>query len=75
MTIFKVKNGFRKYFAQSRHFPAIKDDIGEAVVQLQLKKLPVEQAAELRKNLIGGGYNPDEPKVDSRFLEWMRRSR
>lgn len=53
-------------------FPCDKEDVGEAVVQLQLRKLPVDQASELRKSLIGGGYNPDEPKVDSKFLEWMR---
>lgn len=56
-------------------FPCDKEDVGEAVVQLQLRKLPLEQASELRKNLIDGGYNPDEPKVDSKFLEWMRRQK
>jgi len=69
---FQSDQFIQKVFRAIASFPCDKEDVGEAVLQLQLKNLPVEQASELRKNLIGGGYNPDEPKVDSKFLKWMR---
>lgn len=65
----------QEVFRAVASFPCDKEDVGEAVVQLQLKKLPVEKASELRNDLVLGGYNPDEPKVDSKFLEWMRRQK
>ena len=53
-------------------FPCDKEEFGEAVLQLQLKKLPPEQSAQLRSSLMAEGYNPEEPKVDAKFLEWIR---
>lgn len=53
-------------------FPFDKEGLAEAFIQLQLKKLPPEQSSQLRSSLIAEGYNPEEPKVDSKFLEWMR---
>lgn len=44
------------------------DEIGKAIIQLRMKEVPEANYSELQKQMIAHGYNPDEPKIDSRFL-------
>jgi hypothetical protein len=53
-------------------FPCNKEELGEALIQLLLKKLPPEKALELRQGAMAEGYNPDESKIDAKFREWKR---
>lgn len=62
----------RRVFRAVALFPFNEEDFAEASVLLHLKTLPPEKSAQLRSSLIAEGYNPEEPKVDSKFLEWIR---
>ena len=61
-----------RVFRAAASFPLSEEDYGEASVLLHLKNLPPEKSALLRSSLMAEGYNPEEPKVDSKFLEWIR---
>lgn len=61
-----------RVFRAVASFPFTEEEFGEATVLLHLKNLPAEKSAQLRSSLISEGYNPEEPKVDSKFLEWIR---
>ena len=61
-----------RVFRAVASFPFTEEEFGEATMLLHLKKLPPEKSAQLRSSLIAEGYNPEEPKVDSEFLEWIR---
>lgn len=64
----------QRVFGAVASFPLNEEDFAEAALQLQLKKLSPEKSSQLRAGLIAEGYNPAEPKVDARFLEWIRRA-
>ncbi len=52
-------------------FPFTEADLAEATVLLQLKNLPPEKSFQLRTSLVEQGYDPEEPKVDVKFLKWI----
>ena len=52
--------------------PCNKSDVAEAFVLAKLKELPEEAASKFKAELIAGGYDPQEPKIDAKFLSWMR---
>ncbi len=61
-----------RVFRAVASFPFTEEEFGEATVLLHLKTLPPEKSALLRSSLISEGYNPEEPRLDSKFLEWIR---
>ena len=49
--------------------PCDKNDLGEAMLPMILAQNPSELAA-----LLAGGYNPEEPNVDRKFLDFLRKN-
>jgi hypothetical protein len=59
-------------FKAAATLPCDKEEIGEAIVQLMMKHRPEADFSELKSEMIAHGYNPEAPKIDSKFLAWMR---
>jgi hypothetical protein len=59
-------------FQAAASLPCDKEDVAEAMVLLTMKQQPQLDYSELRREMTAHGYNPDEPKIDSKFLEWIR---
>jgi len=59
-------------FQAAASLPCDGDDIGEAMVQLAMKQRPEADYSELKREMIAHGIDPDHPRVDSRFLAWIK---
>jgi len=53
-------------------FPCDKEEIGEALFQWMMKEHPEKDFSELKREMISHGYDPDVPRVDSKFLSWLQ---
>jgi hypothetical protein len=60
-------------FATAAEIPCDKEEFGEAVVQLTMKQYPDADYSEMKREMIAHGYDPDAPKIDAKFLAWLRR--
>jgi len=59
-------------FQAAASIPCDKEEIGEAIVPVAMKQRPELECSELKREVIAHGYDPEQPKIDSRFLAWMR---
>ncbi|HWY69326.1 MAG TPA: hypothetical protein VNX88_11705 [Terriglobales bacterium] len=59
-------------FQAAASLPCDRDDVGEAMVQMAMKQRPEVDCSEFKREMIAHGYDPDAPKIDSKFLAWMR---
>lgn len=48
--------------------PCDKTDLGEAMIPQALAMAPAESAAKAKEEMRAGGYDPDKPNVDRKFL-------
>lgn len=60
-------------FAAVAEMPCDKEEFGEAVVQLTMKRQPDADYSELKREMIAHGYDPDAPKIDAKFLLWLQK--
>ena len=58
-------------FQATASLPFDKEDIAEAMILLKMKHQPQLDYSEIMREMDAHGYNPDEPRIDSRFLEWI----
>lgn len=60
-------------FAAAADIPCDKEEISEAMLQLVMKQRPDADCSELKHEMIAHGYDPNAPKIDSKFLMWLRK--
>ena len=60
-------------FAAVAEIPCDKEEIGEAIVQLRMKQDADAAYSEMKREMIANGYDPDTPKIDAKFLGWLRK--
>ncbi|MCI0355448.1 MAG: hypothetical protein L0099_10490 [Acidobacteria bacterium] len=51
-----------------------KEDLAEAMIALKLAGSPAEVVAQVKKDFLAHGYDLDHPRIDRKFLAWMRES-
>jgi hypothetical protein len=61
-----------KVFTAAATIPCNKEDLAEAMVQLKLSLSSAEIVAAAKEEMRAAGYDADEPKVDGKFLDWLR---
>ena len=59
-------------FLAAGSMPCDKEDLGEALLLLRLSQDPAEAVAEAKEKLRQQGYDPDHPRIDAKFLAWLR---
>ena len=59
-------------FQAAASLPCDRDDVVEAMAQLAMKQRPKADCSELKREMIAHGIDPDHPRVDSRFLAWIK---
>jgi hypothetical protein len=64
------KSRERVYLAAAT-IPCNRDDVAEAFILLQLCQIPSEQAEPMKQGMKQQGYDPDEPRIDGKFVAWM----
>ena len=60
-------------FAAAATMPCTKEDLAEAMIQRTLKAASPEAAAQSKIEMQAGGYDPEHPMIDSKFLEWVKK--
>ncbi|HWC17241.1 MAG TPA: hypothetical protein VG498_09505 [Terriglobales bacterium] len=64
-----------KVFQAAATLACNSDDVGEALIQMRLRELPEDSSAQLRAELMANGYDPNQPAIDGKFLNWMQDQR
>ena len=59
-------------FRATATLPCDWEDCCEARMQLHLKQSSEETISKTKETFMAHGYNLDEPKIDSKFLAWVR---
>ena len=59
-------------FQAAASLPCDRDDIGEAMIQLAMKQRPEADCSEVKREMVAHGYDLDKPRIDSKFLAWIR---
>ena len=62
-----------KVFVAAATIPCNKDDLAEALIQMQLSLSPAEVAAAAKEEMKKGGYDADSPRIDGKFIAWLAR--
>lgn len=52
--------------------PCDKNDLAETMIPLAFAKLSTDEVAKAKEEMRAGGYDPDKPQIDSKFLDWLR---
>lgn len=55
-------------------FPCDKNDLAEATAQRLSREGSREVANKIARELKQAGYDPDHPRLGSRFIDWMRQN-
>ena len=63
-----------RVFCAAATVPFKKEDLAEAMIALKLAGSPAEVVTQVKKDFLAHGYDLDNPKVDAKFLDWMRDS-
>ena len=61
-----------RVFRAAATMPCNIDDLGEAMMPLKLADQPPEVVSQVKKECLEHGFDLDRPKVDVKFLAWMR---
>ncbi|MGH9601117.1 MAG: hypothetical protein ACRD24_01900 [Terriglobales bacterium] len=61
-----------RVFRAAATVPFIRDELLVAMMALKLAEHPAEVVAKVKKDFLAHGYNLDKPRIDSKFLAWMR---
>jgi hypothetical protein len=61
-----------KVFVAVATIPCNKEDLAEALVQMQLSQSPVEVAAAAKEEMKKSGYDADSPRIDGKFIAWLK---
>lgn len=64
----------KKVFSAAASFPCNQEDLGELLMQRLLRDSPPDAAQKTTEELRQAGYDPGNPKVGERFIEWMRNN-
>jgi hypothetical protein len=59
-------------FRAAATIPCDKNDLSEALASHHLPEMSAEEAAKLREQMQAEGFDLEHPKVDEKFLAWMR---
>jgi hypothetical protein len=51
--------------------PCDKNDLGEAMIPLAFAKLSPDEVAKAKEEMRAAGYDPDQPPIDTKFLDWL----
>lgn len=62
-------------FLAAATMPCTKEDLAEAMIQRTLLAATPEAAAQSKHEMQVGGYDPDHPMIDGKFLEWVGRGK
>ncbi len=63
-----------KVFRAAATIPCNKEDIGETMMPLVFAQISAEDGKKAKEEMLAGGYDPDKPNIDGKFLDWLRRS-
>jgi hypothetical protein len=61
-------------FRAAATMPCDKIDLGEAMIPQMLATYSAEIVEKAKEEMRAGGYDPDKPNVDNKFLDWLRSS-
>ena len=59
-------------FRSAATLPCDKEELAEAMIRLHLAQSPEDIAAKGMDLLRAGGYDPEKPRIDAKFLAWVR---
>jgi len=63
-----------KVLAVAATMPCDNTDLTETMLPILLAKSPPEHAAKTKEAMLAGGYNPEKPNIDSKFLSLLLRN-
>jgi hypothetical protein len=49
--------------------PCDKTDLAETMLPLLFAETPPELATKAKEEMLAGGYNPEKPNLDGKFLD------
>lgn len=62
-----------KAMAAAATIPCNKSDVAEAAMLFHLTQKPPEAARKAKEELKREGFDADNPTIDGKFIQWMRR--
>ncbi len=69
---FNDEASMEKAIAAAATFPCTKDDVAEAMLLFHLTQVSPEEARRAKVAMKAEGLDMDVPKVDGRFIQWMK---
>jgi hypothetical protein len=63
-----------KVFAAAATMPCDKTDVAETMLPFLFSKSSKEDAAKAMEEMRAGGYDPDKPNIDGKFLDWLQNN-
>ena len=60
-----------KVFCAAATIPCDKNDLAEAMAPFWFRQVPVEVGETARDEMRAAGYDPDRPRIVTKFFEWM----
>ncbi len=61
-------------FRSAATIPCDNHDLAEAMLPRLLTRFSAEDAQKAKEEMLAGGYDPDMPNINRKFLDWLRRS-
>jgi hypothetical protein len=61
-------------FRVAATMPCDKNDLAETMLPMLLAKSAPEHVANAKEAMLAGGYNPERPNIDSKFLDLLLRN-
>ena len=59
-------------FRAAAGIPCDKDELAEALIHATWDIFPAEAVSEFKAKMVSEGYDPDAPRMDAKFLSWLR---
>jgi|SRR6266536_3651297 len=63
-----------KVFRAAATMPCDKNDVAETMLPLLFAQSPADHAAKAKEEMLASGYDPEKPKLDAKFLDWLRNN-
>ena len=63
-----------KVFRAAATMPCDKNDVAETKLPLLFAQSATELVAKAKEEMLADGYDPEKPKLDGKFLDWLRNN-
>jgi hypothetical protein len=61
-------------FVAAATMPCDKTDLAETMLPLLLAKSSAEDVVKAKEEMRAGGYDPDKPNIDTKFIDWTKNN-